>query len=322
MIWVWYIRYTRAYIRHTHFHFRRVGSKVGNITSNSVHCFSSPAVRIPPPPVLLWHPAHCVHSWEHWPPPLWEWTCGVCSGSLCAPIPQWCPLCVVVHCLSHSKITLSLHPYMHLMDTPYTLTVWLYTSSLVLQFHLLCTLYGWLHMTSILFDQYPNWLTHASPSVPALFICCTIKNIYMLHGGSLYRGKKKLAIYSIIVDFNIHPLDLYTLVAYSCLAATMCLIRVNQHNYTTSITYAKILVTISGKTILILILRCLIKAHDHMVPVSLGRYMYCVNTESNIGWNSCNWWIFFSWTHCRLQCAKQNLSTQVLENTVQLSGIT
>ena len=55
---------------------RRVGSKVGStITSNSVHCFSfSPAVRIPPPPVLLRHPAHYVYSWEHWPPPLWEWT--------------------------------------------------------------------------------------------------------------------------------------------------------------------------------------------------------------------------------------------------------
>ena len=133
---------------------RRVGSKVANTsTSNSVHCFSfSPAVRIPPPPVLLWHPAHCVHSWERWPPPLWEWTHGVCLA-----------VCV--------------HP-----DPNDVLSVWLYTAFLILlslHFHhtciscisciscalsdctlhhdiILCTFYGWLH------TGYLNTV-HASP---------------------------------------------------------------------------------------------------------------------------------------------------------------
>ena len=105
--------YTRACRRHTHFCFRRVGSKVGStITSNSVHCFSfSPAVRIPPPPALLWHPAHCVHSWEHWPPPLWEWTCGVWSGSLCVPIPLLSSLCGCTLHLSLQNNYVS--PFMH-----------------------------------------------------------------------------------------------------------------------------------------------------------------------------------------------------------------
>ena len=42
-------------------------------------------------------------------------TRGVCSGSLCTPIPQWYSLYVAVHCLSHSKITPSLHSYINLL---------------------------------------------------------------------------------------------------------------------------------------------------------------------------------------------------------------
>jgi len=156
LTWVWYIRYTRA-CRDTPISASTdTGSKVGNtITSNSVYYFSfSPAVRIPPPPVLLWHPAHCVHSWEHWPPPLWEWTRGVYMlwQSVCIHTRM---IFVWLYTTSHSKITVS--PVIHVSHGhTYTLTAWLYTSSLVLQFHLLCTLYGWLHMTLILFDQFPN----------------------------------------------------------------------------------------------------------------------------------------------------------------------
>ena len=122
LTWYDYGKYQGMWKTHTHICIRQIGSKrhlvlvILSITSdisidlNLVECFSfTPTVRIPPPPVLLWHPAHCVHSWEHWPPPLWEWTRGVCSGSLCTPIPQCCPLCVAVRCLSHSKIILSLH---------------------------------------------------------------------------------------------------------------------------------------------------------------------------------------------------------------------
>ena len=40
--------------------------------------------------LLLWNWTHCVYSWEHRHPPLWERTCGVCSGNLHSLIPQWC----------------------------------------------------------------------------------------------------------------------------------------------------------------------------------------------------------------------------------------
>ena len=119
LTWVWYIRYTGA-CRDTPISASAdTGSKVGNtIISNSVRCFSfSQAVRIPPPPVLLWHPAHCVHSWEHWPPPLWEWTRGVYM--LWQSVYTHTPMIFVwLYTASHSKITLSLQSYMYLMDIP------------------------------------------------------------------------------------------------------------------------------------------------------------------------------------------------------------
>ena len=68
---------------------------------------------------------------------------------------------------------------MHLMDISYTLTAWLYSSSLVLRFHLLCTLYGWLYMTSIYFDQYPNWQTHVCKSIGAGIIHILHKENYI-----------------------------------------------------------------------------------------------------------------------------------------------
>ena len=46
-------------------------------------------------------------------PHLWEWTCGVCSRNLHPPIPQWCLVSVVVHCISRSKIT---NLYTHLQE--------------------------------------------------------------------------------------------------------------------------------------------------------------------------------------------------------------
>ena len=91
----------------------------------------------------------------------------ICSGSLCTPILQWY-LCAV-QCLSFQNNPLSSHAWHVSHGHTYTLTVWLYTSSLVLQFHLLCTVYGWLHMPSILFDQFPNQHSHVCPSTPASF---------------------------------------------------------------------------------------------------------------------------------------------------------
>jgi len=57
-----------------------------------------PALSIPPPP------AHCIHSWEHWPPPLWK--------------------------IANEQIVYALavcvHPYPN-----HALWVWLYTASLI-----------------------------------------------------------------------------------------------------------------------------------------------------------------------------------------------
>ena len=98
-------------------------------------CSQQLQVFKPLDPTLWQYNAQYIVTVTHWPPPLWEWTHGI---SLCAPMPQRCPLCVAVHCLSQIQ-NYTVSPGIHASHGHFTLmTAWLYIAS----HPMLCTLYG------------------------------------------------------------------------------------------------------------------------------------------------------------------------------------